>query len=165
MDTISDIGPGLIGASFLASLRIKVLLEKPESISPSIRLLNTRSRTRGYSYQNDCCKPRPRDKNANSVIYALVLQQLKLERKCRKNNSQIGGYSVKFCTLEVVHLDLDNRWLYLQNKALTQDFSKLFAENETNAQSVSQQLLLHFIWWVNRKDAEDNNVFEGVFLG
>ena len=25
--------------------------------------------------------------------------------------------------------------------------------------------MLNFTWWVNRKDAEDNNIFEGGFLG
>jgi hypothetical protein len=30
---------------------------------------------------------------------------------------------------------------------------------------VFQKLLLNFTWWVNRKDAGDNNVFEGGFLG
>jgi hypothetical protein len=30
---------------------------------------------------------------------------------------------------------------------------------------VFQKLLLNFTWWVNRKDAEDSNVFEGGFLG
>ena len=30
---------------------------------------------------------------------------------------------------------------------------------------VFQKLLLNFTWWVNRKDAEDNNLFEGGFLG
>ena len=28
-----------------------------------------------------------------------------------------------------------------------------------------QKLLINFTWWVNRKDAEGNNVFEGGFLG
>ena len=27
------------------------------------------------------------------------------------------------------------------------------------------KLLLNFTWWVNRKDSEGNNVFEGGFLG
>ena len=27
------------------------------------------------------------------------------------------------------------------------------------------KLLINFTWWVNRKDAEGNNVFEGGFLG
>lgn len=30
---------------------------------------------------------------------------------------------------------------------------------------VFQKLLLNFTWWVNRKDSDDNNVFEGGFLG
>jgi hypothetical protein len=32
-------------------------------------------------------------------------------------------------------------------------------------EKVFQKLLLNFTWWVNRKDAEGNNVFEGGFLG
>jgi hypothetical protein len=28
-----------------------------------------------------------------------------------------------------------------------------------------QKLLLNFTWWVNRKDAEGKNVFQGGFLG
>jgi len=30
---------------------------------------------------------------------------------------------------------------------------------------IFQKLLLNFTWWVNRKDAEGHNVFEGGFLG
>jgi len=30
---------------------------------------------------------------------------------------------------------------------------------------VFHKLLLNFTWWVNRKDAEDNNIFQGGFLG
>ena len=30
---------------------------------------------------------------------------------------------------------------------------------------VFQKLLINFTWWVNRKDSNDNNVFEGGFLG
>src|SRR4029078_2849304 len=30
---------------------------------------------------------------------------------------------------------------------------------------VFHKLLLNFTWWVNRKDIEGNNVFEGGFLG
>jgi hypothetical protein len=32
-------------------------------------------------------------------------------------------------------------------------------------ESVFQKLLLNFTWWVNRKDAEGNNLFQGGFLG
>jgi hypothetical protein len=30
---------------------------------------------------------------------------------------------------------------------------------------IFHKLLLNFTWWVNRKDAQDNNIFEGGFLG
>ncbi len=30
---------------------------------------------------------------------------------------------------------------------------------------IMHKLLINFTWWVNRKDAQDNNVFEGGFLG
>lgn len=32
-------------------------------------------------------------------------------------------------------------------------------------QTIFHKLLLNFTWWVNRKDKEDNNIFEGGFLG
>ncbi|HEU4551689.1 MAG TPA: glucosidase [Chitinophaga sp.] len=32
-------------------------------------------------------------------------------------------------------------------------------------ESVFHKLLLNFTWWVNRKDTNDNNIFEGGFLG
>ncbi|MCW3080773.1 glucosidase [Segetibacter sp.] len=32
-------------------------------------------------------------------------------------------------------------------------------------ESVYHKLLINFTWWVNRKDAEGNNIFEGGFLG
>ncbi|HZE82890.1 MAG TPA: glucosidase, partial [Puia sp.] len=32
-------------------------------------------------------------------------------------------------------------------------------------ETVFHKLLLNFTWWVNRKDAEGNNIFEGGFLG
>jgi len=37
--------------------------------------------------------------------------------------------------------------------------------DRTFLQRVFHKLLLNFTWWVNRKDAEGNNVFEGGFLG
>jgi len=37
--------------------------------------------------------------------------------------------------------------------------------DNTFLERVFQKLLLNFTWWVNRKDAQGNNVFEGGFLG
>ena len=49
--------------------------------------------------------------------------------------------------------------IYMQEKERTGKGDTLFLER------MFQKLLLNFTWWVNRKDAEDNNVFEGGFLG
>ena len=35
----------------------------------------------------------------------------------------------------------------------------------TSSSALFHKLLINFTWWVNRKDAEGNNVFEGGFLG
>lgn len=43
---------------------------------------------------------------------------------------------------------------------------KLFGREDLDfLERVFQKLLLNFTWWVNRKDAGGNNVFEGGFLG
>jgi hypothetical protein len=43
---------------------------------------------------------------------------------------------------------------------------KLNGRGDTDfLERVFHKLLLNFTWWVNRKDNEDNNVFEGGFLG
>ena len=39
------------------------------------------------------------------------------------------------------------------------------AATTTFLERVFHKLLLNFTWWVNRKDADGNNVFEGGFLG
>lgn len=43
---------------------------------------------------------------------------------------------------------------------------KMFGRTDRQfLERVFQKLLLNFTWWVNRKDAEGNNVFQGGFLG
>nr|MDQ3820815.1 glucosidase [Acidobacteriota bacterium] len=39
------------------------------------------------------------------------------------------------------------------------------ASDRTFLERIFHKLLLNFTWWVNRKDAEGNNIFEGGFLG
>ncbi|MDR3716198.1 MAG: glucosidase [Puia sp.] len=39
------------------------------------------------------------------------------------------------------------------------------AGDTTFLETIFHKLLLNFTWWVNRKDAEGNNIFEGGFLG
>jgi Glycosyl hydrolase family 63 C-terminal domain len=49
--------------------------------------------------------------------------------------------------------------LYKREKSITGKGDFAFLE------SVFHRLMLNFTWWVNRKDSEDNNIFEGGFLG
>ncbi len=49
--------------------------------------------------------------------------------------------------------------IYMQEKERSGKGDTLFLER------IFQKLLLNFTWWVNRKDAEENNIFEGGFLG
>jgi hypothetical protein len=43
---------------------------------------------------------------------------------------------------------------------------KLYGRSDSQfLKRVFQKLLLNFVWWVNRKDMEGNNVFQGGFLG
>nr|AIH14812.1 hypothetical protein [Westiella intricata UH HT-29-1] len=43
---------------------------------------------------------------------------------------------------------------------------KMYGRADTQfLERVFQKLMLNFTWWVNRKDAEGNNVFQGGFLG
>ncbi|MEO1792259.1 MAG: glucosidase [Cyanobacteria bacterium J06629_19] len=49
--------------------------------------------------------------------------------------------------------------VYKIEKKMTGKCDRLFLER------LFQKLLLNFTWWVNRKDTEGNNVFEGGFLG
>ncbi len=49
--------------------------------------------------------------------------------------------------------------IYMQEKERTGTGDTLFLER------MFHKLMLNFTWWVNRKDAEENNIFEGGFLG
>lgn len=49
--------------------------------------------------------------------------------------------------------------IYQEDKALNKNGDVPFLEG------IFQKLLLNFTWWVNQKDSEGNNVFEGGFLG
>ncbi|MGH7799775.1 MAG: MGH1-like glycoside hydrolase domain-containing protein [Thermodesulfobacteriota bacterium] len=74
-------------------------------------------------------------------------------------NGQIPAYEWAFGDVNPpVHAWAAWRIYNIERKIYGQE-DKLFLER------VFQKLLLNFTWWVNRKDSEGKNVFEGGFLG
>jgi hypothetical protein len=74
-------------------------------------------------------------------------------------NGQIPAYEWAFSDVNPpVHAWATWRVYKIEQK-LTGQADRNFLER------VFQKLLLNFTWWVNRKDAEGNNVFQGGFLG
>lgn len=74
-------------------------------------------------------------------------------------NGQIPAYEWKFDDVNPpVHAWAALRVYRIEGKR-TGKFDRTFLER------IFHKLLLNFTWWVNRKDEEGNNVFEGGFLG
>ena len=74
-------------------------------------------------------------------------------------NGQIPAYEWQFADVNPpVHAWAALRIYKIEGKR-TGNYDYIFLEK------IFHKLLLNFTWWVNRKDPEDNNVFEGGFLG
>lgn len=74
-------------------------------------------------------------------------------------NGQLPAYEWKFDDVNPPVHAWATWEVYNLEKAMTGKGDRVFLER------VFQKLLLNFTWWVNRKDIEGNNVFEGGFLG
>jgi hypothetical protein len=84
---------------------------------------------------------------------------LMLHERYMHPNGQMPAYEWAFSDVNPpVHAWVAWR-IYTQEKESTGKGDTAFLE------SIFQKLLLNFTWWVNRKDAEGINVFEGGFLG
>jgi hypothetical protein len=84
---------------------------------------------------------------------------LMLHERYMHPNGQLPAYEWAFSDVNPpVHCWVAWR-IYMQEKERTGKGDTAFLER------MFQKLLLNFTWWVNRKDAEDNNIFEGGFLG
>jgi len=84
---------------------------------------------------------------------------LMLHERYMHPNGQLPAYEWAFSDVNPpVHGWVAWR-IYMQEKERTGKGDTDFLERMFN------KLMLNFTWWVNRKDAEDNNVFEGGFLG
>ena len=106
------------------------------------------------------------DLGFQAVAFALIdpgfaKQQLLLLVKDRfmHPNGQLPAYEWRFDDANPpVHAWASWR-VYQQDKALTGQGDLDFLER------IFHKLLLNFSWWVNRKDAEGRNLFQGGFLG
>jgi hypothetical protein len=74
-------------------------------------------------------------------------------------NGQIPAYEWNFSDVNPPVLGLAAWRIYCNEKASTGKGDRRFLHR------IFQKQLLNFTWWVNRKDALGNNVFEGGFLG
>jgi hypothetical protein len=75
-------------------------------------------------------------------------------------NGQLPAYEWNFSDVNPpVHAWAAMRVYQIEKKMYGGDGDLSFLER------VFQKLLLNFTWWVNRKDVEGNNVFQGGFLG
>ena len=84
---------------------------------------------------------------------------LMLHERYMHPNGQLPAYEWAFSDVNPpVHAWVAWR-IYMQEKERTGKGDTAFLER------IFQKLMLNFTWWVNRKDAEENNVFEGGFLG
>ncbi len=84
---------------------------------------------------------------------------LMLDQRYLHPNGQMPAYEWNFGdTNPPVHA-WATWYIYRQDKALRGEGDHRFLE------TVFQKLLMNFTWWVNRKDAQGRNVFEGGFLG
>jgi len=84
----------------------------------------------------------------------LMLQEVYLHP-----NGQIPAYEWNFGDVNPPVHAWACLFLYRFEQALRGQGDRNFLEN------ILRKLLLNFTWWVNRKDAAGNNIFEGGFLG
>jgi len=74
-------------------------------------------------------------------------------------NGQIPAYEWNFSDVNPPVQGLAAWRIYCNERAATGNGDRRFL------QRIFQKLMLNFTWWVNRKDALGNNVFQGGFLG
>jgi hypothetical protein len=74
-------------------------------------------------------------------------------------NGQLPAYEWDFSDVNPPVHALATWQVYETDRQLTGKSDLVFLEE------IFQKLLMNFTWWVNRKDSEGNNIFEGGFLG
>ena len=84
---------------------------------------------------------------------------LLLKERYMHPNGQLPAYEWNFSDVNPPVQALAAWKVYQKDKQITGKGDIAFL------QEVFHKLMLNFTWWVNRKDSEGNNIFEGGFLG
>src|SRR5262249_55305171 len=92
---------------------------------------------------------------------AFAKQQLRLllDRRYLHPNGQLSAYEWNFSDVNPPVHAWATLFVYQLEKALTGQADRAFLE------SSFVELMRNFGWWLNRKDADDRNIFQGGFLG
>jgi hypothetical protein len=95
------------------------------------------------------------------VDVAFAKQQLKLllDRRYLHPNGQLPAYEWNFSDVNPPVHAWATWFVYELDKAMTGKGDRVFLEDSF------QKLMRNFGWWLNRKDADNRNIFQGGFLG
>jgi hypothetical protein len=95
------------------------------------------------------------------VDVAFAKQQLDLlmNRQYLNPNGQLPAYEWNFSDVNPPVHAWATWFVYGLERAITGKADRAFLEN------AFQKLMRNFVWWLNRKDADNRNIFQGGFLG
>jgi hypothetical protein len=93
------------------------------------------------------------------VGFAKHQLDLLLDRRYLHPNGQLPAYEWNFSDVNPPVHAWATLFVYELEKAMTGNGDREFLEN------AFQKLMKNFGWWLNRKDADDRNIFQGGFLG
>jgi hypothetical protein len=93
------------------------------------------------------------------ITFAKQQLNLLLDRRYLHPNGQLPAYEWNFSDVNPPVHAWATWFVYELEKARTGKADRAFLEN------AYRKLLRNFSWWLNRKDADDRNIFQGGFLG
>ncbi|HEX6523738.1 MAG TPA: hypothetical protein VF070_27620 [Streptosporangiaceae bacterium] len=93
------------------------------------------------------------------VTFAKRQLDLLMNRRYLHPNGQLPAYEWNFGDVNPPVHAWATWFVYELEKAMTGRADRAFLEN------AFQKLMRNFGWWLNRKDADDRNIFQGGFLG
>ena len=97
--------------------------------------------------------------SAVDMPFAKRQLQLLLDHRYLHPNGQLPAYEWNFSDVNPPVHAWATWFVYSMEKARTGTGDRVFLEDSF------QKLMRNFGWWLNRKDADDRNIFQGGFLG